>query len=514
MTNMKFLAVVLATLLAFAPAMAESICGDAYVNDGNSTTTTYLGFDVEEQQAIFSTATISVNAFGEGTLTDGVDIFAISVIDLGSAQTSIAVDLNGDATFDVVIAPGTQFDLNAGAETCDTVTSLPGLACSETCTLFTPSVEIVVKDWFPQNASYVFECRTPGYTPESYDWEFGDGHKLYDMAVFDNYHTYADNGNYTVSCSVDVNGITTTGTLDLEVMSYDPELSISIAPWYPKGGHYVFTCDATYWTPESYDWEFGDGELLYDRLVNDQYHVYEANGNYTLICAAKEDANPYVVTQTVIEVTGCRDLDLQITSIAQDSEMTTVAGTLFDVNDENADLGLYTVVVGDTETGVLLNQWSASFPNSDADIVATLDDWCGHELTATFETVSDENESETPQGDSDSETLIAQGNEQLANGGGARGDCAWGYSIDGNRCVKDEMITPVASSNEPSAQGGANTDLPTPQPQETTSTTEADAQNDLLTGAVIGGGIVSTAWLWVILGMILALAVWAAADHK
>ncbi len=505
MTNTKFLVIVLATLLAFAPAAAESICGDAIVNDGNSATTTYLGFDVEAQSATFSAETIGVNAFGEGVIVSGANLFAISVIDLGSADTPIAVDLNGDAAFDVIIQPGTQFDLNAGPEMCDSTTTLPGLACSDVCTLFTPEVEIVVKDWFPQNASYVFECRTPGYEPQSYDWEFGDGHKLYDMLVFDNYHTYESNGEYTVSCSVDVNGETITGTLDLNVITYDPELTINLAPWYPKGGHHVFTCDAQNWDPTSYDWEFGDGEKLYDRLVNDQYHVYEANGNYTLICAAKEGADTYVVTQTIVEVTGCRDLDLEITAIVQDEEMTTVEGTLYDVDDENADLGLYTVVVGNTEVGVLLNQWSASFPNSDTDIVATVDDWCGHDISATFE-----EESEEPPVDESFETVLAESDEQLGNSGGAHGDCAWGYTRQDDRCVKDEVSAPQA--NTPN-EGSANVVEPTEFPVAATTTAPAE-DNNLLTGAVVGGAFASTMWLWVLLGILAALAIWAAAEHQ
>jgi transforming growth factor-beta-induced protein len=57
---------------------------------------------------------------------------------------------------------------------------------------------VSVKPWFPQGNSYVFECSLP--EADSYNWFFGDGQKIIEVSNSDVYHTYAEEGYYTVTC--------------------------------------------------------------------------------------------------------------------------------------------------------------------------------------------------------------------------------------------------------------------------------------------------------------------------
>lgn len=80
-----------------------------------------------------------------------------------------------------------------------------------------PSVEIAVKEWYPQGNDYVFECNADGFTPSSYSWYFGDGHQLEGTTHQDIYHTYANNGSYIVRCVASNGVVTEEDTLGITV---------------------------------------------------------------------------------------------------------------------------------------------------------------------------------------------------------------------------------------------------------------------------------------------------------
>lgn len=58
--------------------------------------------------------------------------------------------------------------------------------------------------------------------------------------------------------------------------------------WYPKGPDFVFICNTTGFTPSEYDWYYGDGHKLLGISNQNTYHVYEALGNYTVTCTARD----------------------------------------------------------------------------------------------------------------------------------------------------------------------------------------------------------------------------------
>lgn len=62
------------------------------------------------------------------------------------------------------------------------------------------SASIAVKDFYPQTGAYVFECNTPGFTPASFSWFYGDGMKGLEIPNQNVFHTYLANGGYNVIC--------------------------------------------------------------------------------------------------------------------------------------------------------------------------------------------------------------------------------------------------------------------------------------------------------------------------
>ena len=64
-------------------------------------------------------------------------------------------------------------------------------------------------------------------------------------------------------------------------------VNVGIAPWFPQGKNYVFTCNAAGMVPTSYDWSFGDGQRQYDATRNDVYHTFGVAGDFAVTCTAK-----------------------------------------------------------------------------------------------------------------------------------------------------------------------------------------------------------------------------------
>ncbi len=82
----------------------------------------------------------------------------------------------------------------------------------------TPSATLKIAPYYPKDREYVFICDVQGFTPNSYDWVFGDGHKLWDLPEDDVYHVYENPGNHTVSCTATDGDIFVSDSLDIEVI--------------------------------------------------------------------------------------------------------------------------------------------------------------------------------------------------------------------------------------------------------------------------------------------------------
>jgi len=98
------------------------------------------------------------------------------------------------------------------------VTSTSGSTTSDTTgTPVIAAVRLSIAPWFPQGKNYVFKCNAAGFTPTSYDWDFGDGQRQFDTTRSNIYHKYDTAGSRTVTC-IGKNGQTTkSDTLTVKV---------------------------------------------------------------------------------------------------------------------------------------------------------------------------------------------------------------------------------------------------------------------------------------------------------
>jgi hypothetical protein len=97
------------------------------------------------------------------------------------------------------------------------VTNTTNTTVTNTTTIMDRDATITIKEWYPQMGAYVFECNTPGMTPDSYDWIYGDGSKSLGIANQNVFHTYLENGAYTVSCTAHEGSTTATASLSVGI---------------------------------------------------------------------------------------------------------------------------------------------------------------------------------------------------------------------------------------------------------------------------------------------------------
>lgn len=64
-------------------------------------------------------------------------------------------------------------------------------------------------------------------------------------------------------------------------------VALQYAAWYPKKLNAVLVCNATGFTPASYDFVYGDGHKTLGYTQNNVYHTYPATGTYQANCTAR-----------------------------------------------------------------------------------------------------------------------------------------------------------------------------------------------------------------------------------
>ena len=76
-------------------------------------------------------------------------------------------------------------------------------------------------------------------------------------------------------------------------------VSVDIKAPFPQANNYVFLCEADGFAPNSFDWNFGDGQTNYDRAVKDVYHTFANPGTYQVTCVANDGVNNIVGSRMV-----------------------------------------------------------------------------------------------------------------------------------------------------------------------------------------------------------------------
>ena len=151
---------------------------------------------------------------------------------------------------------------------------------------FTESSEsVIVGETIYFNASDSYD---PDGTIISYFWDFGDGTNTTGVVVN---HSYADNGNYTVTLMVtDDEGATDSATATKTILNRSPVAGFSESAETVYTGETIsFNASSSYdpdGTIVSYFWDFGDGSNATGVIVN---HTYVDSGNYTVTLTVTDD---------------------------------------------------------------------------------------------------------------------------------------------------------------------------------------------------------------------------------
>jgi PKD repeat protein len=121
-------------------------------------------------------------------------------------------------------------------------------------------------------------------------WDFGDGSTAIDTLT--PAHTYADNGDYTVTLLVkDASGRSGSDTLTVDVSNADPVVGIAPTMLVTKAGQPV-TLHGWFADPGSDDshtilWDFGPGQTTSGTLAPS--HVFPAEGSYIVELQVTDD---------------------------------------------------------------------------------------------------------------------------------------------------------------------------------------------------------------------------------
>ena len=107
------------------------------------------------------------------------------------------------------------------------------------------SANLIVSPYYPQGNNYDFQCNTLGFTPNSYSWNFGDGHQLLNIANSNVYHTYINSGTYNVTCSATDGQITETDSLIVNVAGNNGNSSTNTGGNY--SGYIEYMLNYTYY---------------------------------------------------------------------------------------------------------------------------------------------------------------------------------------------------------------------------------------------------------------------------
>jgi len=176
-----------------------------------------------------------------------------------------------------------------------------------------------IAPWYPQGMNYIFVCN-PSFGATSYDWNFGDGQKLFDVSNKNVWHTYSAAGEYEVTCTATTGSRIETNILRIKAgtvqdipPSGNTSVSLDIAPYFPQGlngNEYVFNCNANSFIPTSYDWNFGDGQKLFDVSNKNVWHKY-LPGSYSVECSATSGAITKI-GETQINVKGTQEQPTQV----------------------------------------------------------------------------------------------------------------------------------------------------------------------------------------------------------
>lgn len=424
---MKAIILVLALLLITSVSATELSCQDAILSGDLSATITENSVDIHNPNG-YQVSVASYEMYA--ALIEDQVLFDSKT----ATETSIVTIDTPTCNNQIVVVCGEPLPYNPlydGLVVAHQINT-DNHYCQPTTRQNNATVELTIKDDYPKSTSYIFECNADNFIPTSYYWYYGDGELLPSSEHNNTYHTYENGGNYTVACTATDGNTWQTVTKQIEVV--EPTVALKIAPWYPKENHYVFMCEAQGFTPTAYDFEFQDGEKLYDQTVGDVYHIFEQNGDFQVTCAASDDER-YISANIDVTIDSCNEYSLAIEQATRTDNGVVVKGTLT----SNTPVSGENITVNGQQTGVLLNEWSI-IVNDTENVTATFTNNCNQEYTVTA----------TPKNmPTQIQTINTNQPLQINNNGG--GNACWpGFEKVAGKCVHEsEPLLAMQEQSEP-----------------------------------------------------------------
>ena len=299
-----------------------------------------------------------------------IGLSAVGSSDLGAISYNWNFDDDGlfdDATGENAIfdtsafalsGPSTQQVFLQATDACGQISELSELI---TITNLAPTLSLVTSaSPKPEGGSMQFtaEGYDPGADDLVFSWDFGDNSPVetgLPVPVTDSVtHSYAADGNYTVTVTVDdQEGGTASDTLIVQVTNAPPVIdSVSNDGPQPEGSPVTMSATATDpgGDPVTLTWNFGDGSAA--ATGDEVTHVYAAEGTFVVNITAADGEGGSAQTTMSVEVVNASPSIVAITPDATLLEGTT-AGFAATATDPGGDLLTYTWDFGDGGTGAV-----------------------------------------------------------------------------------------------------------------------------------------------------------------
>jgi len=224
----------------------------------------------------------------------------------------------------------------------------------------------------------------PEITQVQFKWDWGDGDSTGYSDQQTASHTYTDNGVYTVTCNISVEGRYAESMATVTVNNPAPTVSVAsgVAGIYSEGDEVKFDGSATDTVSDqatlTYRWDFGDGTKSHELNTAAISHWYEKSGKFTATLTVTDDDGESATDDVDITVTNNpptgvlevlaeevfeeRPVELQITPDDDPWDLANLTFT-WDFGDGNTE--------GPTEKTVV----NHTFPNNDEyTVIVTLHD--------------------------------------------------------------------------------------------------------------------------------------------
>ena len=248
-----------------------TLTGDTEINEGESATFNAIG------EA--GTAVISSDG-GNDTLTYTWDFGDGTPQETGNGEQGTVTHEyldNGDYTVTLTVADEEGDSVSSTLDV--TVNNLaPTIAEITGETNISEGTEI----------TYSAIASDPGDDTLTYTWDFGDGSTASGQDVT---HTFADNGNYTITLTVsDDDNASSTQTINVTVNNVAPTIDEIIGDTEVNEGQEVtYSAIASDSGNDTltYTWDFGDGSEIVEG--GNVTHIFTNNGNYTVTLTVSDD---------------------------------------------------------------------------------------------------------------------------------------------------------------------------------------------------------------------------------